>query len=718
MNTSSGSDITEGKVKKARLPNDAVYAADLAIVQAIAEGKSKIIFSALAASGTNYSTGDVWYQRLAGAIIAQWEFTAGAWASRTLDGAVVVNLTADKITTGTLSAGTTIVAGTPGGSRIELGAAGLRKYAPDGTTVQVDLTGTVAAFSGLITGSEIIAGTVGAARIELDATGLRQYAADGTTVLQDTADDAMIRARGDNTALGSMAQGALTTGHSDTAVGSDAQSSLTTGDDDTAVGAFTQAALTTGVTDTAVGALAQQQLTTGDSDTAVGALAQLALTTGHDDTAVGAFAQLELTTGHDDTAVGSYAQATLTTGFTDTAVGVAAQRFLTTGHDDTAVGYGAQVALTTGYADTAVGSQAQYGLTTGHDDTAIGPSAQSAPLGDPAKATTTASYQTSIGPETGQSSATQVDGITTVGYQATAGAANATSIGREARADHAGSIALGYQTLTTQTDQVMVGPRDVEITDTTKGLVLKSPDGTRYRVTVANGGALSGGGSPPAATDAVAGIVELATSAETTTGTDTARATTPADVKDAIDARTASDTVAGIVELATSAETITGTDTVRAVTPADVAAAIAVGVGVGATMGTPTTTSSNGTASVGTTETLDVVLGTYRFTAVAGVRYRAMVDGLIGYIDTVSDQMQFNIRNGGASTPTATSTLIATQQAVAAVHWLRVPCLLADTFVPGAGTVTLGLFTVRNVGTGYGQPIGKRELYVVNLGPA
>lgn len=36
----------------------------------------------------------------------------------------------------------------------------------------------------------------------------------------------------------------------------------------------------------------------------------------------------------------------------------------------------------------------------------------------------------------------------------------------------------------------MVGPRDVEITHTTKGIVLKSPDGTRYRVTVANGGSL------------------------------------------------------------------------------------------------------------------------------------------------------------------------------------------------------------------------------------
>jgi len=116
--------------------------------------------------------------------------------------------------------------------------------------------------------------------------------------------------------------------------------------------------------------------------------------------------------------------------------------------------------------------------------------AQCSPLGNAANATTTASFQTSVGVNTGQSSAAQVDGITTIGYQATAGAANATSIGREARADHAGSIALGYQATTTQANQVMVGPRDVEITSATKGIVLVSPGGTRFRVTVTNAGAL------------------------------------------------------------------------------------------------------------------------------------------------------------------------------------------------------------------------------------
>lgn len=79
----------------------------------------------------------------------------------------------------------------------------------------------------------------------------------------------------------------------------------------------------------------------------------------------------------------------------------------------------------------------------------------------------TASRQTSIGHETGQSSATQVDDITTIGYRAVAGAAKATSLGSSARADHAASIALGSDALTTATAQAEFGPRHVELSNVT-----------------------------------------------------------------------------------------------------------------------------------------------------------------------------------------------------------------------------------------------------------
>src|SRR3990167_6682466 len=71
-----------------------------------------------------------------------------------------------------------------------------------------------------------------------------------------------------------------------------------------------------------------------------------------------------------------------------------------------------------------------------------------------------------------------------------------------------------------------------------------------------------------AASTTLSGVVELATDAETITGTDTARAITPANLA----ARNATSTRTGIIEIATDAETITGTDTARAITPANLAA--------------------------------------------------------------------------------------------------------------------------------------------------
>jgi len=73
------------------------------------------------------------------------------------------------------------------------------------------------------------------------------------------------------------------------------------------------------------------------------------------------------------------------------------------------------------------------------------------------------------------------------------------------------------------------------------------------------------------ATATLLGEVELATDAETITGTDSARAVTPANIQ----AKVASATAKGIVELATDAECVTGTDNERAVTPANIQAKVA-----------------------------------------------------------------------------------------------------------------------------------------------
>jgi hypothetical protein len=66
-------------------------------------------------------------------------------------------------------------------------------------------------------------------------------------------------------------------------------------------------------------------------------------------------------------------------------------------------------------------------------------------------------------------------------------------------------------------------------------------------------------------------LIELASSAETITGTDDTKGVSPAGLA----ALTASATRDGLVELATDAEAILGSDTARAVTPANLAAVTA-----------------------------------------------------------------------------------------------------------------------------------------------
>ena len=218
---------------------------------------------------------------------------------------------------------------------------------------------------------------------------------------------------------------------------------------------------------TAVGTSAQQSQTTGYGNTAVGYNAQQSQTTGYDNTAVGTSAQYSQTTGYANTAVGTSAQYSQTTGYDNTAVGRSAQYSQTTGYGNTAVGRSAQLSQTTGYSNTAVGTSAQQSQTTGYSNTAVGRSAQYAPLGNASYATTTAAKQTAIGMESGQSSATQVDGITTVGYRAVAGAANATALGYQARADHSGGVALGDNSTTTADNQVEIAGRHIEMVEMT-----------------------------------------------------------------------------------------------------------------------------------------------------------------------------------------------------------------------------------------------------------
>lgn len=94
-------------------------------------------------------------------------------------------------------------------------------------------------------------------------------------------------------------------------------------------------------------------------------------------------------------------------------------------------------------------------------------------------------------------------------------------------------------------------------------LILQKGDGT----TIDAGSVM---GTFSIATETNAGMVELATDAESQTGTDAQRAVTPFGLASV----TATETRRGLVELATTAEAVEGLDTDRAVTPAGLEAAL------------------------------------------------------------------------------------------------------------------------------------------------
>ena len=184
-----------------------------------------------------------------------------------------------------------------------------------------------------------------------------------------------------------------------------------------------------------------QPFMTGVNNTAVGYYAQRALTTGTNNTAIGALAQNMLTTGASNMALGNAAQAVLSTGGNNTAVGDTTQHALTTGANNTAVGQAAQYVLTSGSHNTAIGDLAQFAATTLTGCTAIGHQAQYSPGGVAGNATTTAYYQTSIGYQSGQGSASQVNYITTIGYRTTAAAHGGVAIGADSGGTPAAAVA-------------------------------------------------------------------------------------------------------------------------------------------------------------------------------------------------------------------------------------------------------------------------------------
>ena len=168
-------------------------------------------------------------------------------------------------------------------------------------------------------------------------------------------------------------------------------------------------------------------------------------------------------------AIGVDAQYSLTTGYYNNAIGGGAQRSLTTGYYNNAVGYGAQYSLTTGSNNNAVGYAAQSNLTTGSYNNAVGHSA--------GRAFTTGSYNLALGANAGYSGTTAtISGSVCIGT-------NSSGTGAQATADN--QIVLGTSTHNT----LIAG--SLEMTGSGTGIIVRSPDGTRWRLGVSNAGTVT-----------------------------------------------------------------------------------------------------------------------------------------------------------------------------------------------------------------------------------
>jgi hypothetical protein len=141
-----------------------------------------------------------------------------------------------------------------------------------------------------------------------------------------------------NTAVGSKALYANTTGYSNTANGDHALYSNTSGTNNTATGFSALNDNTTGVSNTATGVTSLSSNTTGNSNTANGLNALTANTIGSQNTASGVVALYSNTEGDNNTAKGFSALYSNTTGSFNTAMGNSAGYFGTTHNQCTFIG--------------------------------------------------------------------------------------------------------------------------------------------------------------------------------------------------------------------------------------------------------------------------------------------------------------------------------------------------------------------------------------------
>lgn len=248
-----------------------------------------------------------------------------------------------------------------------------------------------------------------------------------------------------------------TTGGLSTAIGSGALTYNTTGDNNTATGYNALRNNTIGIQNTANGVNALLNNTSGSYNVANGVNALVSNTTANDNNANGAYSLFSNTVGYSNTANGNNTLRNNTTGSYNTATGYDALRNNTTGLYNTATGFNALLLNTTGEYNVATGIEALRDNTTGIYNTANGSYAL--------YLNTTGNYNTANGAAALENNTTGTDNTANGSlalYVNTVGNYN-TAVGRDSlRTNTTGStnICIGYQagqSLTTGSNNTIIG---------------------------------------------------------------------------------------------------------------------------------------------------------------------------------------------------------------------------------------------------------------------
>ncbi|MBF0244504.1 MAG: tail fiber domain-containing protein [Planctomycetes bacterium] len=226
-----------------------------------------------------------------------------------------------------------------------------------------------------IAGTEVLAISSSNIQLRLDLQSDRWQESDTNTALGiDTFGDGGLSPEGVfNTAIGSRALKANTSGNQNTAIGYDALVSNTSGYNNTALGANALRSNTTGSENTAAGCDALQANTSGSFNVAVGDNALFNSVLSSYNTAVGFSALYSYNSaGGNNTAMGYCSLYSLTSGIQNTAVGSQSAFSATTADNLPALGYRALRDNSSGRCNTAVGANAMEHSQTGSYNSVVG----------------------------------------------------------------------------------------------------------------------------------------------------------------------------------------------------------------------------------------------------------------------------------------------------------------------------------------------------------